>query len=91
MARPPSEEFRTTGYTPTEKSMMDILKDGQSHSVERLAGALVTNGYGVKLSVQQYIFRLRKKLNPGEVIVTEHLSGVLHYRLGRRSPLVDDE
>lgn len=79
--------------SPTEQRLYDTLKDGQSHSKEKLKKMLYTDNSGTGQLLIVYMCYLRKKLAhimPGHTIICERVGHDFYYRLGRVSPMTEE-
>ena len=68
------------GYTPTERRMLELLKDGLPHTRQELHACLEDDLAGIT-AIQAHLSRIRKRLRGiGEEIVCEYYLRTLHYR-----------
>lgn len=75
--------------TPTERQLLEILSDGSFHSVSSLKGYLYRSYYGTRTTLFKHISNLRKKLPPGQIIITQSRDEEIYYRLARLVPEID--
>jgi hypothetical protein len=68
------------GFTPTERRMLELLKDGKPHRREELHSCLQDDLADLS-AIQPHISNIRKRIrNLGEEIVCEFYQRSLHYR-----------
>lgn len=68
------------GYTPTQKRMLAVLRDGLPHTREELHACLPDDLSELR-AIQAHISHIRKHLRVvGEEIVCEYYLRKLHYR-----------
>ena len=61
----------SNGFTKTEKSILELLSDGQGHDLGELR-KLLPDELGDRVNVRVHIYNIRKKLEPeGETILCE--------------------
>lgn len=69
-------------FTPTQKLIIDVLKDGQPHKRDELRQA-VSDTFTQK-NLNEHLNRLRDRIRPyGYDIICQYLNRSLHYRLIR--------
>ena len=70
-------------YTPTQKRILEVLKDGLPHPREEVVGC-IADELAQSNAIRVHLTLLRRKLNPiGLHITIEYVRMKMHYRLVR--------
>ena len=75
----------TTGYTPTEQRILDVLSDGEAHRADELFACLCDDCGGDRENLRKnlavILFNLRRKMKPtGRTILSEWNNRRAFYR-----------
>lgn len=77
----PGVRSMASNYTPTQRRLLAVLKDGEPHTPQELHSCLVDD-LGPVANVQPHITALRKILRArGQEIVCEIVAGSTYYRV----------
>lgn len=67
-------------YTPIQKRLMKVLKDGKLHTMDELFKCL-EDDWGTRSNVRTHLTILRRKLRTlGKDVITELIRGCHYYR-----------